>query len=86
MKQLFAFLLVLLTSSSVFSQASIMDCTVQGGNGTSNIITMLTDTSLVYGFEVKVGTSFDSADLHNEEYLMVLQKLLSVVIIPESRI
>lgn len=70
MKQLFAFLLVLLACSSVFSQARIMDCTLQNANGSSTIVTVLTDTALVYGFDIKAGTYFDGSDLLNEQYLI----------------
>lgn len=69
MKLIFSFLLVLV-SPTVFSQARIIDCALQDGNGSSSISVILTDTVAVNGINIKVGSAFDGTDLLNEQYLI----------------
>lgn len=50
------------------AQTSIMDCTIESGGGSSDLYVYLTDTLLVTGFAVKIGTKPDGSDLFNQQY------------------
>lgn len=49
---------------------SIMECSLQHENSSDKLFVYLTDTAGLAGFNIKIGTVFDSDDLLSEEYLV----------------
>ena len=61
-------LLALITLSS--HSQSIMDCTMKRENSSDNLFVYLTDTAGLEGFNIKIGSAFDTDDLLSEQYFV----------------